>query len=464
MTELSRRDFLKGTAAGMAGVALSGMIGGSFRLSAAAEEDNSISDLVMWALASQETETLSLICSESGSASFASNFTDGWLTNKADGSLDYLLADWYETDEEGIVWTFHLRDDVTATWVDYQGNYMADVTVQDWITSAEFILNYWKNEGNNSSMLKDTVAGAEEYYNYTRDLTEEEALALTTDGVFAEMVGIVADADANTVTYTCFQSCPYFYTLGTHKCTLPLCQANVEAVGAGNYIASNYDDLWYCGPYVMTAFVSGNEKVLEKNTAYWNIDNASLFESVTIMMIDSLEVGYQLYENGEIDQIELNESTMYTILNDESHPYYNYLVKKVTKEPSYFLMYNFAKKLEDGSDDTDWNQAAANEAFRLSIYYGVDLYDYFSRVDPITPYSIASYTFTHGKVAYTTDGTDYRDLVIEKLGLTVTDDANARYDADLAASYKEQAIEELTAEGVTFPIQIDYYVASSNAL
>ena len=35
-------------------------------------------------------------------------------------------------------------------------------------------------------------------------------------------------------------------------------------------------------------------------------------------------------------------------------------------------------------------------------------------------------------------------------------------DADKAEQYKQQAIEELTAAGVTFPIGIDYYISASN--
>ena len=37
------------------------------------------------------------------------------------------------------------------------------------------------------------------------------------------------------------------------------------------------------------------------------------------------------------------------------------------------MKFNYAKKNEDGSDDTNWNTAIANEAFRQSIYYGLDL-------------------------------------------------------------------------------------------
>lgn len=37
-----------------------------------------------------------------------------------------------------------------------------------------------------------------------------------------------------------------------------------------------------------------------------------------------------------------------------------------------------------------------------------------------------------------------------------------RLDAEKAEQYKQQAIEELTALGVTFPVGVDYYIAASN--
>ena len=37
-----------------------------------------------------------------------------------------------------------------------------------------------------------------------------------------------------------------------------------------------------------------------------------------------------------------------------------------------------------------------------------------------------------------------------------------RLDAELAEQYKQQAIEELTALGVTFPVEMDYYIAAAN--
>ena len=55
-------------------------------------------------------------------------------------------------------------------------------------------------------------------------------------------------------------------------------------------------------------------------------------------------------------------------------------------------------------------------------------------------------------LVYTSDGTEYTQLVKEELGLKDSDGVTpARVDADLAEQYKQQAIEELTALGVDVP-------------
>ena len=63
----------------------------------------------------------------------------------------------------------------------------------------------------------------------------------------------------------------------------------------------------------------------------------------------------------------------------------------------------------------------------------------------------------------TSDGTDYVDLVEERLQLPKSNgETPRRYDPEKAAEYKKQAMEELSALGVTFPVEIDYYIAGSD--
>lgn len=384
---------------------------------------------------------------------------DNWIGVGPDGNVTYLLAEDYWANEDSSVWTFKLRDGVT--WVDNQLNYKADLVVTDFLVGAEWILNFYKNNGWNASMLTSNVQGANDYYEYTKSLSEEEALALTYEGAFADMVGITADTDENTVTYTCLQPTPYFWSLGYHKSTSPLAEGLVEEIGVENLVGISYDELWYSGAYVITEFISGNTCVLAKNTSYWNYDNVTLFDTITSNLIESTDVGYQLYINGEIDYIDLSQSNLVNILNDSSSPYKDMVTKKHQTTATYVMHFNYDKKNADGSDDTNWNKAIANENFRLALYWGLDLEGYYSYVDPVTPFSIAGYTFTQNSFV-NVEGMDYQDYVISLLGLEKSSEHDSRYDPDKAADYMEKAYEELTAEGVTFPIHIDNYIKAGN--
>ena len=59
-------------------------------------------------------------------------------------------------------------------------------------------------------------------------------------------------------------------------------------------------------------------------------------------------------------------------------------------------------------------------------------------------------------------GREYTQRVMDKLGIKADGTSFARYDAAKADEYKSKAIEELTAKGVTFPVEIDYYIKASD--
>ena len=118
---------------------------------------------------------------------------------------------------------------------------------------------------------------------------------------------------------------------------------------------------------------------------------------------------------------------------------------------------------EDGTPDTNWNTAIANENFRKAIYYGLDLTDYYKRVNAVNPMNCENNFYTMKGLIYTSDGTDYTELVRQEMGLPENNgETMIRLDAEKAEEYKQAAIEELTALGVTFPVGLDYYIASAN--
>jgi oligopeptide transport system substrate-binding protein len=369
------------------------------------------------------------------------------------------IAEEYGTDDNGLTWTFKIREGVK--WVDMNGNEMADLTAQDFLTAMEWTFNFHKNSGVLGANLTSILDGASEYYEYTKSLSTEEAYALTAGegSVFRDTVKIEVPDDY-TLIFHCLNNIPYFDDLAVNM--YPLSQQLVDALGGPDGVqAMNNENMWYNGCYTMTSYVQGNEKTLTKNPAYWDKD-CKLFDTVTIKIVDSTDTAYQLYQSGEIDQVSLYESTIQTILDDPNHEYHDSMIP-LQPTRSYSIRFNFDKYKEDGTPDTNWNTAAANKAFRLSIYYGLDLTNYYSRLNPLDPLSCENEYYTMKGLAYTSDGTDYTELVRQELGLPeLNGEQIVRLDPEKAEQYKQQAIEELTALGVTFPVEMDLYITANN--
>ena len=396
------------------------------------------------------------------------NLIDGLLTNDNHGNLKLNAAKSYESPDGGKTWVFTLNEGMT--WFDKDGNVQADVKASDWATGLEWVLNYAKNDSYNASMPMEMIAGAEEYYNYTKELTESEgadavkALDAGEGSKFAETVGIVCDDEAGTITYTLVDQLPYFPSVATYNCLYPLSAELIEEIGVDGYRDITWEDLWYSGAYVISYYEYTNQKVFTKSPNYWNDANCKRFDTVTVKMVDSASVAFQLFKNGELDHVSLDQATLQGIYNGTSDAEYkDYLVEARPTKYSYQIHLVYSKNLEDGeTPDVNWNTAIANENFRKSLYYGLDLTNYLARTNAINPQSCQNYVYTGNGVAFTSDGTDYTQLVRNELGLEYNYESYVRYNPELAAEYKAKAIEELTAKGVTFPVTVDYYISGSS--
>ncbi len=425
-------------------------------------EGQPITDLVIARLATRELESFNVLsCETAAGFENLSNLVDGLLQTNPQAQLSPALAEEWGTEDGGLTWHFKLRQG--AKWVDVNGNEKADVTAQDFLTGLEWILNFHKNDSANTSMPMEMIKGAAEYYEYTKNLSPEEAYALDAGegSKFRELVGIEASDDYN-LTYTCIEAKPYFDTVCGYACLYPMAQGMVDELGVDGVKAMNNENMWYNGAYTMTTYVQGNEKVFTPNPLYWDTD-CSRFDSVTVKMVESNDVAYQLYENGEIDYCTLTESNLQTITSDPNHKFYDYLVEWPSDYRSYQFHLNYSKNNEDGTPDTNWNTAIANEAFRQSWYYGLNLTDYFKRSNTINPMSCENNFYTTPDLIFCSDGTEYTQLVREKLGLPENNgETPVRLNADKFNELKAQAMEELTALGVTFPVEIDYYISASS--
>ena len=425
--------------------------------------EDAIKDLYIPRLATRELQTFNILYTQR--AEDGENLTslvDGLLESNPKGELVPCIAEEWGSEDGGLTWTFKLRDN--AKWVDVNGNEKANVVANDFATGLEWVLNFYKNDSNNTAMPMEMIAGAKEYYEYTKTLSEEEAKALDAGegSKFREMVGIETPDDY-TVVYTCVTQKPYFDSLASYVALYPMAQGMVDELGGVDEVqAMTNETMWYNGCYTMTSYIQGNEKVFTKNESYWDAD-AKLFDTVTVRMVESNDVAFQLYQSGELDYVDLTESALTTIARDPNNEYYDYLVPAVPSKYSYQMHFNYNKNNEDGTKDTNWNTAIANEAFRKTLYHGWDISEYYTRINAVTPMVCENNFYTMPGLVYTSDGTEYTELVREVMGLKESDGVTpARVDAAQAEQYKQQAIEELTALGVTFPIEADYYISASS--
>ena len=428
-----------------------------------ASSENEVKDLIIPRVASRELETFNILYTQR--AEDGENLTslvDGLLESNPKGELVPCIAEEWGTEDGGLTWTFKLREGVK--WVDMNGQEKADCNAQDFATGLEWVLNFYKNDSSNTTMPIEMIKGASEYYEYTKTLSEEEAKALTAGegSKFREMVGLETPDDY-TVIYHCITEKPYFDSLASYVALYPMAQGMVDELGGADAVRSmNNETMWYNGCYTMTSYIQGNEKIFTKNPMYWDTE-AKLFDTVTVKMVESNDVAFQLYQTGDVDYVQLGEAQVNTIAKDANNEFHDYLVPDVPSHFSYQMQFNYNKNKEDGTPDTNWNTAIANEAFRLSWYYGIDFTNYWKRVNAINPMSCENNFYTMKGLVYTSDGTDYTDLVRAELGLGEENGQTpVRLDAEKAEQYKQQAIEELTAQGVTFPVEVDYYIQASS--
>ena len=469
-----RRTFLKGA----------GAVGAASLLAACGEKSNNtgngaaasgaaapnstgatpLKEFISFESGNRELESWNMLYSQRAEdANVVTNLWDGLLSFDCYGKVVPAIASSWEHNEDATVWTFHLRDDVD--WVDCNGEVKAHLTSKDFLVGFEWVMNAIKNEANNTSMPNDTIVGAYEYYQLTKE-AGDAAADMTYEDMLAAGVGIEAPDDY-TLVFTCPSACPYFDTVAAYNSFYPVAPALIEELGVDGFRSCDNTTMWYNGPYVVEEYIQGNTKSYIPNPNYYDAANVSRFERFTVTMISDGSISLQLYQNRELDEVDLGESSITTIQSDPSNEYNQQLCEKRAKKFSYCFIFNYDKMNTDGTPDENWNKAIANKAFRQCFSKGMVLNKFFARYNPINPLKCENDFFTMKGLCYTSDGTDYTNLVAKEMGL----DGEA-YDGKTMkrlranngdiTELKKQAMEELNAIGVTFPVHCSYYVLAGS--
>ena len=469
-----RRTFLKGA----------GAVGAASLLAACGEKSNNtgngaaasgaaapnstgatpLKEFISFESGNRELESWNMLYSQRAEdANVVTNLWDGLLSFDCYGKVVPAIASSWEHNEDATVWTFHLRDDVD--WVDCNGEVKAHLTSKDFLVGFEWVMNAIKNEANNTSMPNDTIVGAYEYYELTKE-AGDAAADMTYEDMLAAGVGIEAPDDY-TLVFTCPSACPYFDTVAAYNSFYPVAPALIEELGIDGFRGCDNTTMRYNGPYVVEEYIQGNTKSYIPNPNYYDAANVSRFERFTVTMISDGSISLQLYQNRELDEVDLGESSITTIQSDPSNEYNQQLCEKRAKKFSYCFIFNYDKMNTDGTPDENWNKAIANKAFRQCFSKGMVLNKFFARYNPINPLKCENDFFTMKGLCYTSDGTDYTNLVAKEMGL----DGEA-YDGKTMkrlranngdiTELKKQAMEELSAIGVTFPVHCSYYILAGS--
>ncbi len=418
---------------------------------AALAEESADGSSVFRTLYSGEVTTLNyLTTGNTNDQEIGANTIDTLTEYDSDGNILPSLATDWTYDEDALTWTFTLRED--QYWIDSDANIIADVTAQDFVDSMKYVLTP-EYASSTASILFGVIANAEEYYN---------GLAGEGDEIDFEEVGVKA-IDDYTLQYTLANEVPYFLSMLTYVTFMPAYGPQLEEEGAN--FATSADTMYYCGAYYLSSYDPQNQKILTKNPYNWDVDNVFIDEIQMVYNSEESTIGPEMAKRGEIDSTTLGSDIVDSWLADpETASMVS--IERPAIDYSYFYCFNFNVqsldedfvRKDDGTysiseeyEPWNWEIAVNNENFRQSIMHAI------SRIS-----TVAVDTGGDADVAqnYIQNTITPEGFAVNE-GVDYTDDsafteilASDFYDQDLATQYKEAAMEELEAEGVTFPVKV----------
>lgn len=405
-------------------------------------------------LYSSEVTTLNyLVTSSTYEYAIGANVVDSLIEYNSYGEIIPSLAESWSHNDEMTEWTFKIRKGVK--WVDKDAKEVADVTANDWVTTAHYV-NDAHNDSGNQYMYNtgSIVTNAQAYYDYTAYMMASEDGTKTTDAegnpieavapVDPSTIGVEA-TDDYTLVYHLDQPCSFFLSVLGYTSFLPAYGPFLEEQGA--QFGLDNESLLYNGAYIMSAFEPQDERVLTKNPSYWDKDNVFIDEIEEKYNPEANSVGASMYKKGEIDSASISADLLDSWLQDPetkdkvhgSRPDNSF---------SYFYMFNFDPQFDAAYEPENWKKAVVNENFRLAMTHALDRVKALTVSEPYNPESLLSNTVTPANfaVAAGLDYTQYPDVK------PYTDGDS--FDAAAAVEYRDKAKTELAAAGATFPIKV----------
>ena len=212
--------------------------------------------------------------------------TDGLTTVDVKGNTIPGIAKSWDVSNNGLTYTFHLRD---AKWANGD-----DVTAQDFVYSWHRII---KNAGNYAYMLGSegaSIKNADSLIDLGTAATDEQ---LNTLGIKA--------TDDKTVVVDLEKNVPYFVGLMSFPCYFPQNQKFVEKCGK-NY-ATKPEYILGNGAYKMTKWIKGNKATFTKNDKYYDAKSVKT-KNLEMYLVQDPKTAAQNFDNGKVDYATINST------------------------------------------------------------------------------------------------------------------------------------------------------------
>ena len=323
-----------------------------------------------------------------------------------DNSVVPAAAESWETSEDGLTWTFHLRPGMK--WVNSKGEVVADVTAHDFVFGWSELLN---------------PANAAEYYAFATVFKNAQAYYDYASGVEGapevklEDVGFHAVDDLTLVceleTYL-----PYFLQYVKFEVMAPVYEPFYKEVGADKF-GTSPDTLLYNGAFYMTDWVLENSITVQKNASWWNADAVEL-QKINFVKYTDTNAMINAFQGGELDVTDITGEQR-AMLQAEGYQTINY-----PGGYSYFFWVNV-------TDTSDMRSLSLRKAISAAIDRQQIIDTVFKNDNKVS----TAMTYGISGVAHES----FAEAVVERNGGAGLYAASA--DPELAKSFLPAALEEL---------------------
>ena len=322
--------------------------------------------------------------------------TDGLTTVDVKGNTIPGIAKSWDVSNNGLTYTFHLRD---AKWANGD-----DVTAQDFVYSWHRII---KNAGNYAYMLGSegaSIKNADSLIDLGTTATDEQ---LNTLGIKA--------TDDKTVVVDLEKNVPYFVSLMSFPCYFPQNQKFVEKCGK-NY-ATKPEYILGNGAYKMTKWIKGNKATFTKNDKYYDAKSVKT-KNLEMYLVQDPKTAAQNFDNGKVDYATINSTLVDKYKGKDTF-------KTISEGYLAYLICNFK------ADTT------ANKNLRHALSYAINRKDLCDNI--LKDGSQPATGFVPAQLCKSPSGKDFR----EESGKYVD------YDVKKAQEYLDAAKKELGTDTIT---------------